>query len=212
MLDTITNFFPDAGEVHVSGTSEEAVKVHSSGKIIHTFQPNETTDYVHHLVIRPNGKYVLKLDSGDGGHSKDDFVLARGRTPLMSGDTTTSSSQGKTTFHLVNNKPDQNSCVFLCFDRPSNRRKERTIEKLQSNEVIPVVQHGDDGIPIALTPKYDNLVDEFSMPSGGFSSHDEFAAHLMGSSVSDPGFGMTDTDSTSSDYDFNDVLISLSPI
>ena len=162
ILDTITNFFPDAGEVHVSGTSEEAVKVHASGKIIHTFAPNDTTDYVHHLVIRPNGKYILKLDSGDDGHGKDDFVLARGRTPLMSGDTS-SPPQGKTTFHVVNNKPNQNSCVFLCFG-PSNRRKERTIEKLQSNEVIPVVQHGDDGIPIPLTPKYDNLVAEPSIP------------------------------------------------
>ena len=207
MLDTITKFFPDAGEVHVSGTSEEAVKVHSSGKIIHTFAPNDTTDYVHHLVIRPNGKYILKLDSGDGGHSKDDFVLARGRTPLMSGDT--SSSQGKTTFHLVNNKPDSNGCTLLCFEK-SNRRKERRIDDLQNNELIPVVQHGDDGIPIALTPKYDNLVDESSIPSGGFTSHDEFAAHLMGPSVSDPSFGMTDTDLASSDFDFNDVIVSAS--
>ena len=206
MLDTITNFFPDAGEVHVSGTSEEAVKVHSSGKIIHTFAPNETTDYVHHLVIRPSGKYVLKLDSGDGVHSKDDFVLARGKTPLMSGGT--SSSQRKTTSNLFGN--GQDGCYVLCFG-PSNRRKERTIEQLQSNEVIPVVQHGDDGIPIALTPKYDNLVDESFIPSGGFSSHDEFA-HFMGSSVSDPGFGMTDTDSTSSDFDYNDAIVSVSPI
>ena len=92
MLDTITNFV--LMQVKSGFTSEEAVKVHSSGKIIHTFAPNDTTDYVHHLVIRPNGKYILKLDSGDGGHSKDDFVLARGRTPLMSA-SDTSSSQGK---------------------------------------------------------------------------------------------------------------------
>ena len=120
----------------------------------------------------------------------------------------TSSSQEKTTFHLIGN--GQDGCYVLCFEL-SNRRKERTIEKLQTNEVIPVVQHGDDGIPIALTPKYDNLLDESSIASGGFSSHDEFA-HFMGSSVSDLGFGMTDTDPSSSDYDFNDVLISLSPI
>ena len=57
MLDTITNFFPYAGEVHVSGISEEAVKVHASGKIIHSIAPNDTTDFVHHLVIRPNKIY-----------------------------------------------------------------------------------------------------------------------------------------------------------
>ena len=205
MLDTITNFFPDSGEAHVSGTSEEAVKVHASGKIIHTFAPNDTTDYVHHLVIRPNGKYILKLDSGDGGHSKDDFVLARGKTPLMSGDT--SSSQGKTHFVLIDNGQN-NGCYFACFD-PPNRRKERTIEQLQSNEVIPVVQHGDDGIPIALTSKYDNLVDESSIPSGGFSSHDEFAAHLMGPSVSDLSFGINNPVPIQSDMDAKGDILSI---
>ena len=207
MLDTITNFFPYAGEVHVSGISEEAVKVHASGKIIHSFAPNDTTDFIHHLVIRPNGKYILKLDSGDGGHSKDDFVLARGRTPLMSVVGDTSSSQGKTHFVLIDNGQN-NGCYFACLD-PSNRRKERTIEKLQSNEVIPVVQHGDDGIPIALTPKHDSLVDETSIPSGGFSSHDDFAAHLMGPSVSDPSFGITNLDLFMSDMTAVGVILSL---
>ena len=82
----------------------------------------------------------------------------------------------------------------------------------QSNELIPVVKHGDVGIPIALTPKHVNLVDKTSFPSGGFSSHDEFAAHLMGPSVSDPSFGMTDTDLTYSDFVFNDVIVSASTI
>ena len=134
ILDTITNFFPDAVEDHVSGMSEEAVKVHASGKIIHTFAPNDTTDYVHHLVIRPNGKYILKLDSGDGGHSKDDFVFARGRTPLMSGDTF--SAQGITTFHIVNNTPDSNDCTFLCFERSNRRKQNATIIPL-NHELSP---------------------------------------------------------------------------
>ena len=97
---------------------------------------------------------------------------------------------------------------FTCLD-PSNRRKERTIEKLQSNEVIPVVQHGDDGIPIALTPKHDSLVDETSIPSGGFSSHDDFAAHLMGPSVSDPSFGITNLDLIQSDMDAEGDILSM---
>ena len=75
--------------------------------------------------------------------------------------------------------------------------------------MIPVVQHGDDGIPIALTPKHDNLVDESSIPSGGFSSHDEFAAHLMGPSVSDLSFGINNPVPIQSDMDAKGDILSI---
>ena len=173
-IDSLTGHFPTAKNTIASGTTKEPKKVKKNGTNIYTFlDKNEKNadGYTHHLIQRPNGKYILKVDNGDHRHGKHDLVIGKGRAPLRAGGS--ASTKGETHFGLLQ---IDGKCVFICFGNTGGMEgsgnDRRSFRSLESNGLAVAIQHGDSN-PIALNPTIYNHFENCSgtLPSGGFNSY-----------------------------------------
>lgn len=156
-FDGLTGYFPE-GEVFAYGSTRKPKTVRKNGTKVYTFtdKSGEKADGVtHHLIQRPDGKYILKVDDGDHRNDRDDIAVARGRTPLRAGGS--GETKGKTNFQLIGNGSN-NGCYFLCFSNDggmsgsgSDRRSERTASQLAQDPYAATVQQGSF-TPIGLSP------------------------------------------------------------
>ena len=186
-VDGLTGgYFPE-GEVFAYGSTRKPKTVRKNGTKVYTFtdKSGEKADGVtHHLIQRPDGKYILKVDDGDHRNDRDDIAVARGRTPLRAGGS--GETKGKTNFQLIGNGSN-NGCYFLCFSNDggmsgsgSDRRSERTASQLAQDPYAATVQQGSF-TPIGLGPVswWGGSPGQKCLEDQNFSSYSESVDHMF---------------------------------
>ena len=79
-FDGLTGYFPE-GEVFAYGSARKPKTVRKNGTKVYTFidKSGKKADGVtHHLIQRPDGKYILKVDDGDHRNDRDDISPLQG--------------------------------------------------------------------------------------------------------------------------------------